>query len=92
MAPWRKWSWALRMETISSSSPPSASRQLAPNGHIHSQTIVSADGHKFLVVNYSDITQGMSCDQLVKRAKVIEPLVEKTREVVAYDLTLNVGA
>lgn len=70
---------------------PSASPgQVAPSGHIHSQTIVAADGHKFLVVNYSDVTQGLSCEQLVKRAKVIEPLVEKTREVVAYDLTLNV--
>eukprot|EP00439_Symbiodinium_sp_Y106_P033559 s1680_g4.t1 len=64
--------------------------QIVPNGHIHSQTIVSADGHKFLVVNHSDVLQGLSCDQLVKRAKVIEPLVEKTKEVVAYDLTLNV--
>ncbi|CAE7511489.1 unnamed protein product [Symbiodinium sp. CCMP2592] len=66
--------------------------QIVPNGHIHSQTIVSADGHKFLVVNHSDVLQGLSCDQLVKRAKVIEPLVEKTKEVVAYDLTLNVIA
>lgn len=70
--------------------PPATPGQIVPNGHIHSQTIVSADGHKFLVVNHSDVLQGLSCDQLVKRAKVIEPLVEKTKEVVAYDLTLNV--
>lgn len=60
------------------------------NGHIHSQSIVAADGHKFLVVNYTDLNRGLSCEQLVKTAKVIEPLVEKTKEVVAYDLTLNV--
>eukprot|EP00931_Biecheleriopsis_adriatica_P090733 TRINITY_DN64667_c0_g1_i1.p1 TRINITY_DN64667_c0_g1~~TRINITY_DN64667_c0_g1_i1.p1 ORF type:complete len:437 (-),score=90.40 TRINITY_DN64667_c0_g1_i1:96-1358(-) len=70
--------------------PSAAPGQRAPNGHIHSQTIVSADGHKFLVVNYTDLTQGLTCDQLIKKAKVIEPLVEKTKEVVAYDLTLNV--
>jgi len=70
--------------------PRAAPGQIAPNGHIHSQTIVSADGHKFLVVNYTDIQRGLPCDELVKGAKVIEPLVEKTKEVVAYDLTLNV--
>mmetsp|Transcript_47677 Transcript_47677/g.136626 ORF Transcript_47677/g.136626 Transcript_47677/m.136626 type:complete len:428 (-) Transcript_47677:81-1364(-) len=62
----------------------------APNGHIHSQTIVSSNGHKFLVLNVSDLQRGLSCEELVKRAKVIEPLSEKTREVIAYDLTLNV--
>mmetsp|Transcript_11250 Transcript_11250/g.19959 ORF Transcript_11250/g.19959 Transcript_11250/m.19959 type:complete len:421 (-) Transcript_11250:16-1278(-) len=70
--------------------PRAAQGQIAANGHIHSQTIVSADGHKFLVVNYTDILRGLPCEELVKGAKVIEPLVEKTKEVVAYDLTLNV--
>mmetsp|Transcript_77475 Transcript_77475/g.169560 ORF Transcript_77475/g.169560 Transcript_77475/m.169560 type:complete len:424 (+) Transcript_77475:214-1485(+) len=61
-----------------------------PNGHIHSQTIVSSNGHQFLVVNSSDLERELPCQELVKRAKVIEPLSEKTREVIAYDLTLNV--
>jgi len=61
-----------------------------PNGHIHSQTIVSSNGHKFLVLNHTELQQGFSCDDLVKRAKVIEPLSERTKEVIAYDLTLNV--
>lgn len=61
-----------------------------PNGHIHSQTIVASNLHKFLVLNYTDLTQGYSCEELVKRAKVIEPLNERTKEVIAYDLTLNV--
>lgn len=60
------------------------------NGRIHSQTIVSAGGHRFLVVNVSDLNKGISCDQLVQRAKVMEPLNEKTKDVIAYDLTLNV--
>lgn len=60
------------------------------NGHIHSQTIVSSNGHKFLVVNRTELEQGFSCDDLARRAKVIEPLSERTKEVVAYDLTLNV--
>lgn len=61
-----------------------------PNGHIHSQTIVSSNGHKFLVLNHTELQQGLSCDDLVKKAKVIEPLSERTKEVIAYDLTLNV--
>lgn len=61
-----------------------------PNGHIHSQTIVASNGHKFLVLNYTDLQQGFSCDDLVRRAKVIEPLSERTKDVIAYDLTLNV--
>lgn len=61
-----------------------------PNGHIHSQTIVSSNGHKFLVLNHTELQQGLSCDELVRRAKVIEPLSERTKEVIAYDLTLNV--
>lgn len=60
------------------------------NGHIHSQSIVSSNGHKFLVVNSSELLQGLTCDELVSRAKVIEPLSERTKEVIAYDLTLNV--
>jgi len=61
-----------------------------PNGRIHSQTIVSENGHRFLVVNRSDLQQGLPCEELVRRAKVIEPLSERTNEVIAYDLTLNV--
>jgi len=61
-----------------------------PDGHIHSQTIVSSPGHKFLVVNQSDLQEGRSCEELVRRAKVIEPLTERSLEVIAYDLTLNV--
>jgi len=61
-----------------------------PNGHIHSQTIVASNGHKFLVLNYTELGKGLSCDELVRRAKVIEPLSERTKEVIAYDLTLNV--
>jgi len=60
------------------------------NGHIHSQTIVASDGHKFLVVNASDLELGLPCTELVRRAKVVEPLTERTQEVIAYDLTLNV--
>jgi len=60
------------------------------NGRIHSQTIVSTPGHKFLVVNATDLVPGASCDSLVKVAKVVEPLVERSTEVIAYDLTLNV--
>jgi hypothetical protein len=60
------------------------------NGHIHSQTIVSSNGHKFLVMNYTELEQDLSCEELVRRAKVIEPLSERTKEVIAYDLTLNV--
>jgi len=66
------------------------SKDPVSNGHIHSQTIVSRNGHKFMVLNYTDLQQGLTCDELTKRAKVIEPLTERTREVVAYDLTLNV--
>lgn len=62
------------------------------NGHIHSQTIVSSSGHKFLVVNRTDVEAGIPCDELVRRAKVIEPLTERSKEVIAYDLTLNVEA
>lgn len=62
----------------------------AANGHIHSQTIVSSNGHKFLVLNQSELSLGLSCEELIKRAKVIEPLRERTKEVIAYDLTLNV--
>jgi hypothetical protein len=69
---------------------PSGPEEKLPNGHIHSQTIVSSNGHKFLVLNHTDLSAGFSCDDLVKRAKVIEPLSERTQEVVAYDLTLNV--
>jgi len=61
-----------------------------PNGRIHSQTIVSSSGHKFLVLNNSDLQAGLACDELVRRARVIEPLSEKTKEVIAYDLTLKV--
>lgn len=61
-----------------------------PNGHIHSQTIVSSNGHKFLVLNYTELEKGLPCEELVRRAKVIEPLSERTKEVIAYDLTLNV--
>lgn len=64
--------------------------EITPNGHIHSQTIVSSNGHKFLVLNYTELQQGLSCEELVRRAKVIEPLSERTKEVIAYDLTLNV--
>eukprot|EP00927_Polykrikos_kofoidii_P065760 TRINITY_DN61476_c0_g1_i1.p1 TRINITY_DN61476_c0_g1~~TRINITY_DN61476_c0_g1_i1.p1 ORF type:complete len:428 (+),score=54.34 TRINITY_DN61476_c0_g1_i1:57-1340(+) len=60
------------------------------NGHIRSQTIVSSNGHKFLVLNQTDLQQGYTCEELVRRAKVVEPLSEKTKEVIAYDLTLNV--
>lgn len=69
---------------------PSSAGTAVTNGHIHSQTIVSSNGHKFLVLNHTDLLEGRSCDELVKRAKVIEPLSEKTKEVIAYDLTLNV--
>merc|ERR1719183_1400892 len=62
----------------------------AANGHIHSQTIVSSSGHKFLVVNRTEVERGIPCDELVRRAKVIEPLTERSKEVIAYDLTLNV--
>lgn len=62
----------------------------APNGHIHSQTIVASNGHKFLVLNQTELDQGYSCEDIVRRAKVIEPLSERTKEVIAYDLTLNV--
>jgi len=61
-----------------------------PNGRIHSQTIVSEGGHRFLVVNRSDLELGLACDELVRRAKIIEPMSERTNDVVAYDLTLNV--
>jgi len=61
-----------------------------PTGHIHSQSIVSSNGHKFLVLNYTDVQRELPCTELVKRAKVIEPLNERTKEVIAYDLTLNV--
>lgn len=61
-----------------------------PYGHIHSQTIVSSSGHKFLVVNRTELERGTACDDLVKNAKVIEPLTEHSREVIAYNLTLNV--
>jgi len=61
-----------------------------PNGHIHSQTIVSSPGHKFLVVNRTEVERGVTCEELVKQAKVIEPLTERSTEVIAYDLTLNV--
>lgn len=64
----------------------------AANGHIHSQTIVSSAGHKFLVVNRTEVERGVSCDELVRGAKVIEPLTERSKEVIAYDLTLNVEA
>jgi len=60
------------------------------NGHIHSQTIVSTNSHKFLVLNQTELQQGLPCEELVRRAKVIEPLSERTKEVIAYDLTLNV--
>jgi hypothetical protein len=60
------------------------------NGHIHSQTIISSSGHKFLVVNRTEVERGIPCDELVRRAKVIEPLTERSKEVIAYDLTLNV--
>merc|ERR1712050_47424 len=70
--------------------PQPTSGESIPNGHIHSQTIVASNGHKFLVLNYTELTAGYSCDDLVKRAKVIEPLSERTKEVIAYDLTLNV--
>lgn len=62
------------------------------NGHIHSQTIVSSSGHKFLVVNRTEVERGIPCEDLVRRAKVIEPLTERSKEVIAYDLTLNVEA
>jgi hypothetical protein len=64
----------------------------AINGHIHSQTIVSSSGHKFLVVNRTEVERGIPCEELVAKAKVIEPLTERSKEVIAYDLTLNVEA
>lgn len=70
--------------------PRSLPSEPVPTAHIHSQSIVSSNGHKFLVLNYSDVQQGLPCADLVKRAKVIEPLNERTKEVIAYDLTLNV--
>jgi len=70
--------------------PSTAAAGPVPNGHIHSQTIVSSAGHKFLVVNRSEVERGVSCDELVRGAKVIEPLTERSKEVIAYDLTLNV--
>mmetsp|Transcript_73291 Transcript_73291/g.203275 ORF Transcript_73291/g.203275 Transcript_73291/m.203275 type:complete len:449 (+) Transcript_73291:186-1532(+) len=70
--------------------PPRLPGEPVSNGHIHSQTIVSSNAHKFLVLNYSEFKQKPSCDELVRRAKVVEPLTERTKEVVAYDLTLNV--
>jgi hypothetical protein len=70
--------------------PPPTPGVLAVNGHIHSQTIVSSSGHKFLVVNRTEVERGIPCDELVRRAKVIEPLTERSKEVIAYDLTLNV--
>lgn len=60
------------------------------DGHIHSQTIVASNGHKFLVLNHTELQLGLPCEDLVRRAKVIEPLSERTKEVIAYDLTLNV--
>lgn len=70
--------------------PPPLPGEPVANGHIHSQTIVSTPGHKFLVLNYTELKQGASCEDLVKKAKVIEPLTERSKEVIAYDLTLNV--
>merc|ERR1719414_1051737 len=70
--------------------PQPSSGETVPNGHIHSQTIVASNGHQFLVLNQTELSQGLSCQDLVKRAKVIEPLRERTKEVIAYDLTLNV--
>jgi len=64
--------------------------ELIENGHIHSQTIVASNGHKLLVLNHTELQLGLSCNDLVRRAKVIEPLSERTKEVIAYDLTLNV--
>mmetsp|Transcript_28245 Transcript_28245/g.89796 ORF Transcript_28245/g.89796 Transcript_28245/m.89796 type:complete len:421 (-) Transcript_28245:198-1460(-) len=64
--------------------------EYVPNGHIHSQTIVASNGHNFLVVNQTELQLGYSCEELVKRAKIIEPLSERTQEVIAYDLTMNV--
>jgi len=80
------------VSTFCFSFPPTDPASTAPaiNGHIHSQTIVSSAGHKFLVVNRSEVERGVSCDDLVKGAKVIEPLTERSKEVIAYDLTLNV--
>mmetsp|Transcript_9155 Transcript_9155/g.28355 ORF Transcript_9155/g.28355 Transcript_9155/m.28355 type:complete len:421 (-) Transcript_9155:188-1450(-) len=60
------------------------------NGHVRSQTIVSSNGHTFLVVNQTDLKQGASCEDLMRRAKVVEPLNERSKEVTAYDMTLNV--
>mmetsp|Transcript_43329 Transcript_43329/g.99852 ORF Transcript_43329/g.99852 Transcript_43329/m.99852 type:complete len:426 (+) Transcript_43329:126-1403(+) len=60
------------------------------NGHIHSQTIVSSPGHKFLVLNYTELERGASCNDLVAKAKVVEPLTERSKEIIAYDLTINV--
>lgn len=61
-----------------------------PLGQIHSQTIVSTSGHKFLLLNRSQLEMGLPCNELVSHAKVIEPLTESSKEVVAYDLTLDV--
>lgn len=70
--------------------PPPVPGQPVENGHIHSQTIVSTPGHKFLVLNQTELREGASCEDLVRKAKVIEPLTERSKEVIAYDLTLNV--
>lgn len=70
--------------------PKGTPSEAVPTGHIHSQSIVSTNGHKFLVLNYTDVQRGLSCEDLMKRAKVTEPLNERTAEVIAYDLTLNV--
>lgn len=70
--------------------PPATPGAPVLNGHVRSQTIVASSGHKFLVLNQTDLDQGLPCEELVRRAKVIEPLNERTREIIAYDLTLNV--
>jgi len=70
--------------------PPPAQGVPMPNGHIRTQTIISSNSHKFLVLNRTELDQGLSCEDLVRKAKVVEPLSERTKEVIAYDLTLNV--
>jgi len=62
-------------------------------GHIHAQTIVSTPQNQLLVIP-KDVLDGLAkpwrCEDLVANAKVKEFLTEAKKDVVAYDLVLNV--
>eukprot|EP00928_Gymnodinium_smaydae_P069861 TRINITY_DN5364_c0_g1_i1.p1 TRINITY_DN5364_c0_g1~~TRINITY_DN5364_c0_g1_i1.p1 ORF type:complete len:442 (-),score=75.39 TRINITY_DN5364_c0_g1_i1:181-1506(-) len=78
------------VSTFCFSFPPPVFGEPEKRGRIRSQTIVSSNGHKLLVLNRSYLDRGLPCEQLVAAAKVVEPLNERTKEVIAYELTLNV--